>query len=883
MPVINWPSSPVLNQTYTQNGKTWQWNGYAWIAASGGSGGSGTDGTSGTTGTSGTSGTSGNIGLQGPPGVYPGLEVTARKVYDLQEVFGLNATQGSLTMAQMFPSTYGTFNDSVWANVSNAYGTAYRAWRDHYVPHWRQWGATIIPQDFANLDWACVCHMEALWRGVSSTFQKDMPGIESFNYIIWPRGDYYLRFPVFVAQSGMKGKGPGTSDSPAHNNTILKVDHNNWLAAGSEYSKGIVDKTPIRTVNYGQVHSAALALDNVSITELAVDGQGSVWQDPDFMMNGIGLWKPGDAAIIDRVYARNCNTHGILTYDSDASALRQIATSDNNGAGVCVDTFDSIGNVLIDRLSGTDNGISSIYCKNGGAVSFVSLSHKTGNATVRGRASKNSPSIFAKGQVNISGQTVTNSVDSGYLPAQVYAQHSELTGSRITIDSVIGWKYTGPLCDLTEKIKVNGDAPAFTGTTTWSGTLFVDPGYQVNRYGVKIRNVKDQDVSTLTNFDEERYGFRTQTIGSATTTVAFTLPANAYTPIEAGSLFIRNNSTQRIVAQIKIGLDRVPRFYDPTYGVYAATPAGATGVFDPATGIGSVTFNTAPGANSLSVAYRYVDDVIGTDDGAGNIVGIPGVTGTVNYTTGAYVATVPAGEALTANRKSGVRYSSNRLFYHNSVSPSYYPYSLKWSNDDLYAQAVATDYAATPLISQYYGGIGRAGLGTSAGNFNLVNGTPVFNISNGLKKVYYNTQVAANTITTVPALQTSFHSGIVKVYLSNITFSNIGATNKYLADTIRVTPAGAVQGFISGSWVNATSVTWVNAGVVLGTLANGILYTLDISFPAPGLTITQMFGATAQASLFFAKQAGGDDVNVELYGAVSTLPPTVQAYNIQFP
>jgi len=31
---INFPSGPTLNQQYTFNGRTWQWNGTAWVALS---------------------------------------------------------------------------------------------------------------------------------------------------------------------------------------------------------------------------------------------------------------------------------------------------------------------------------------------------------------------------------------------------------------------------------------------------------------------------------------------------------------------------------------------------------------------------------------------------------------------------------------------------------------------------------------------------------------------------------------------------------------------------------------------------------------------------------------------------------------------------------
>lgn len=38
--MIDFPSSPTVDQTYTFNGRTWKWNGSGWeIVGSGGSGG----------------------------------------------------------------------------------------------------------------------------------------------------------------------------------------------------------------------------------------------------------------------------------------------------------------------------------------------------------------------------------------------------------------------------------------------------------------------------------------------------------------------------------------------------------------------------------------------------------------------------------------------------------------------------------------------------------------------------------------------------------------------------------------------------------------------------------------------------------------------------
>jgi hypothetical protein len=35
MATLNFPASPTVGQTYTANGKTWQWNGTAWISYNG--------------------------------------------------------------------------------------------------------------------------------------------------------------------------------------------------------------------------------------------------------------------------------------------------------------------------------------------------------------------------------------------------------------------------------------------------------------------------------------------------------------------------------------------------------------------------------------------------------------------------------------------------------------------------------------------------------------------------------------------------------------------------------------------------------------------------------------------------------------------------------
>ncbi len=891
MPVINWPLNPALNQTYTQNGKTWVWNGYAWSTVAslgsgtsgtsgtnGAPGTSGTSGTSGAPGTSGTSGTSGGVGPQGPPGTAGALEASNTKVYDLYEVFGLNSVLGSNTMAQVFPAVYGTYNDTVWSN-SATYGKAYTAWKNHYVPRFRQWGATIIPQDFANLDWGTVCHMEALWRGHFLAIDQNQL-VVSFNTIIWPRGVYRLRFPIFVAQGGLKGKGPGIPRiaTGAHNCTIFQVDHNNWLGGPSGASKGLLDKTPIRTPAYGgnPGFSTSQYLENAFCGEFTVHGQASTWQDKSYVMHGVGWYGAGEVSTLDRIYARNLNNHGLYV-TGGPTVIREISAFDNNGAGVLVES-NGLGNVKIEQISGDDNGLGNLYGKNPGTITFDTIKHETGLSRARGRAIKNNPSVMAEGAINITGQSITHAQGASgtYLPALVYMNHSISPGSRFKVDSTIGWNFYGPVIDISEITQVAGSAAA--GQTTFTGTIALSAGFQVNRRSVRAKVYKDADTSTLTSFDNDRDGFRAQAINSATNTVSFTLPASALTPIEAGTVYVRN-STSRIVAQVRIGADGVARFYDPNYGPSIVSPIGATGTIDPSTGAATLTFNPGETASNLTVFYRYPNDVIAIDNGTGTIVGIPGVSGTINYTTGAYSITLPASEAMTNSQNSGITYSSSSIYKHQFGGPSYSGFELKWKSG--VPATVTTDHAF-PIQREYYGGNGRAGVGGSQGAFNFTNGTPTFDITNGLKKVYYNVAVAANTQVNVPAGEASLHTGIIRVYINDVTFNNIGGgTSKYLLDTLRVTSAGAVEAFVAGSWV-AASVTNVITAQAIATLSNNIAYTIEISIPGVGITVGQVLGKTGETSLFFNSQPYFNDINLELFGATDLTTPNLQSYNIQF-
>ena len=69
---VNFPNSPSTNDTHTENGYTWKWDGTTWIiqstAPAGPPGSAGPPGPPGPPGPTGPSGPSGNTGPTGPPG-----------------------------------------------------------------------------------------------------------------------------------------------------------------------------------------------------------------------------------------------------------------------------------------------------------------------------------------------------------------------------------------------------------------------------------------------------------------------------------------------------------------------------------------------------------------------------------------------------------------------------------------------------------------------------------------------------------------------------------------------------------------------------------------------------------------------------------------------
>ena len=71
MPALNFPNNPSLNQIYTANNTTWQWNGSSWVRSN--------------------SGVQGVQGLQGIQGIQ-GVQGTTGDTYWIQTVSGIHTT-----------------------------------------------------------------------------------------------------------------------------------------------------------------------------------------------------------------------------------------------------------------------------------------------------------------------------------------------------------------------------------------------------------------------------------------------------------------------------------------------------------------------------------------------------------------------------------------------------------------------------------------------------------------------------------------------------------------------------------------------------------------------------------------------------------------------
>jgi hypothetical protein len=103
---LNFPTSPVLNQLYTLNGKTWKWDGAGWRsynvaipASQGPTGPTGATGSQGVQGVTGATGATGSQGIQGVTGATGAISFTSSTTAPAGATYGdmwFNTTSGNI-------------------------------------------------------------------------------------------------------------------------------------------------------------------------------------------------------------------------------------------------------------------------------------------------------------------------------------------------------------------------------------------------------------------------------------------------------------------------------------------------------------------------------------------------------------------------------------------------------------------------------------------------------------------------------------------------------------------------------------------------------------------------------------------------------------------
>ena len=135
---INFPASPVLNENYSVNGRTWSWNGQAWqltgaigipgytgsqgfLGATGAVGATGDQGLTGSTGTTGATGVVGFTGSQGNPGGATGA--TGVSVAGATGATGVGATGATGPIGATGPAGSGSGTASTRTTATVSTGT----------------------------------------------------------------------------------------------------------------------------------------------------------------------------------------------------------------------------------------------------------------------------------------------------------------------------------------------------------------------------------------------------------------------------------------------------------------------------------------------------------------------------------------------------------------------------------------------------------------------------------------------------------------------------------------------------------------------------------------------------------------------------------------
>lgn len=318
--------------------------------------------------------------------------------------------------------------------------------------------------------------LEGVWQGHGGGFS---PGVSctSRNKIILPPGRFSVNHAIPCSFGGVIGQGTNVSpDGPANggngngnDTTHLRYDHARWIEPGSE--RGI-----IKSVNW----ASGGYLESAIIDGVRVDGRASGWRDASYTQHGImvrGMGETTNIATKQGVYVHDCNNHGLYIFGAGPGRIGDLSSFDNNQAALYVKSVNSLGNLIIDRLSCDNNGYA-LYHDLAGGFEIGALKCETGLSNSRGKPFKGQVPMFIKGWV--SGKVGLLTMANDPMIDAVVHFNNTANGGRLEIGTLVGWNFANVAIDHrnNRRFSISANYQAVRVVMRMQGTqskVFIEP------------------------------------------------------------------------------------------------------------------------------------------------------------------------------------------------------------------------------------------------------------------------------------------------------------------------------------------------------------------------------------------------------------------------
>lgn len=290
--------------------------------------------------------------------LVPYARKTGQGVYDLEYVYGLNWRNGIFQLKDLYQLADAQVK---FAKVFSWFAAAGKttAW-------------------VMDLRHAAACHNEAVLQGHTQS-NWGSGRIDSRNHVLWKEGHYLMNYGAVIDG----GKYSGMNSSGTYQGslgTVLIMDKDNWQddsALRLLHRPSTLDSTSIWNAYQ----------ENIDVRDFRYEGLCN-WlaHDPGYVAAGLGLFRSGENATIDRIFSTGFNGFGILNIGPTPLNAGHLSVFGNTYGG-----FGHLGGALstmnIEMLSGDDNPalfrvdscvIQGDEMRAGGAVNINAIKSETG-------------------------------------------------------------------------------------------------------------------------------------------------------------------------------------------------------------------------------------------------------------------------------------------------------------------------------------------------------------------------------------------------------------------------------------------------------------------------------------------------------------------------